>query len=80
MIASKNSNFIVLQQCQNKVNFQRKDSGTVLTFSPNHLKDRKCSLMNTKHFQSFKIISKILIRCQNHFFGNLLDLDVAGEQ
>ena len=34
----KNSSSLVLQQCQNKVNFQGKDSGIVLRFLQNFLK------------------------------------------
>ena len=41
-----------------KVSFQRKYSGIALEFSRQFLKDRKCSLMNRKHCQHFKIIIK----------------------
>ena len=55
----KNFTSVGLRQFQNKVRFQRKDSGgIVLKFSPHFLKDRACSLMNGKHCQPFKIIGK----------------------
>ena len=77
----KNSISVVLQQCQNKISLRRKGSDTVSKCSLYLFKSKKCSLMNRKHCQSFKIvIAKILIRRQNHFFGNLLDCDVGGEQ
>ena len=56
----KNGTPVVLKQCQNKVNFQRKDSGIEAKFSLNFLRSRKCSVMN-KH--PFKDLAKYLIRC-----------------
>ena len=48
---------IVLQQCQNKGNFQWKDSGIVSKFPPHLLKDRECSLINRQNCQPLKLIS-----------------------
>ena len=49
---------VVLQQCQNKERFQRKDSGIVVKFSLHFFKGRKCALMKREHCQPFKMISK----------------------
>ena len=43
-------------------------------------KSRKCSLMNRQQTDPFKDLTSILMRCQNHFVGNLLYFDVAGKQ
>ena len=78
VVASKTALFFVLQQYQNKVSFQRKDSGIVLKFSPRFLNDRKCSRVENTA-TPLKYLPKSLIRRKNHFFGNLLDFDIAGE-
>ena len=46
----KNSTSIVLQQCKNKVKFQRKGSGIVFKFSRHCLNCRKWSLMKRQRY------------------------------
>ena len=64
-VCFKNSTSIVLQQCQNQVSFQRKDSGIVLEVLLVILRDWQCFLFIREHFLSLKNIVKILIRCQS---------------
>ena len=78
----KNSTAIALQgqQCQNKVSFQRKDSGIALKFSLHILEGRKYSLMNRHFANSSKDLTQISMWGLNPFFENLLYFDISGEQ
>ena len=72
--------FFVLQQCQNKVSFQRKDSGVVLQVLLIILEGWQCFYSYESTFCLLKNVVEISIRCQSPFFDNLLDYDTAGEQ
>ena len=76
----KNSTFVVLQKCQNKVSFERNGSGIVLKSLVLILKGWQCFPFITEHFLFFKVVLKSLIRCQSPFFENLLYCDLAREQ
>ena len=54
----QNSTSIVLQQCQNKVSFQRKGSSVVIEILLNLLKGWQCFLLIRAHLLPFETYSE----------------------
>ena len=76
----QNSTSVVIQQCHNKVNFQRNGSGIVYNFSVQFSKGRKCSFMNRERRKPFNRSGKNINTTLEPFFENFLYFDVAGEE
>ena len=76
----KNSTLVVLCQCQNKANFQRKDSGMALNFHFIFKKVGSPHLCIHNTANPLKDVAKTLIQRWNPFFENFLYFDISGEQ
>ena len=63
----KNSTSIVLQECRNKVSFQRKSSSVVLKYFLNLSKGKQCCLFIGEHFPPFEKCSENINTMPEHF-------------
>ena len=73
-------NFYCSPEMSNKVAFQRKGSSVALKFLLDALKGKQCCLFMTALSNFLKKVVKISKQSQNHFFENVLCLDITGEQ
>ena len=80
MVASKAALLLFSVHVKIKVSFERKGSNIVLKLFLNLLTGSQCCLFIREHFLPFKNVVKILIRCQNSFFENLLYFDIVREE